>query len=58
VPPSLGDRLRHIVAAIDQIHQLLAERSKEQFAGDYMVRLAIERLFEIISEASRYIQMT
>lgn len=55
MPPSLGDRLVHIVTAIEDIRVLLRGRSRTDFAADLMLRLATERLFEIISEASRYI---
>jgi uncharacterized protein with HEPN domain len=55
VPPSLGDRLAHILMAIDDTRALLQGRSRADFAGDLVLRMAIERLFEIISEASRYI---
>ena len=55
MPPSLGDRLVHIVTAIDDIRALLRGRSRADFAADLMLRLATERLFEIISEASRHI---
>jgi uncharacterized protein with HEPN domain len=55
VPPSLGDRLAHILTAINDIRALLRDRSREDFEGDLMLRMAVERLFEIISEASRFI---
>ena len=55
MPPSLGDRLTHILQAIDDIGKLLQNRTRAEFASDIMLRLAVERLFEIISEASRFI---
>jgi len=55
MPPSLGDRLAHILAAIADIRKLLRSHSRADFASDLMARLAVERLFEIISEASRFI---
>ncbi|HWP25983.1 MAG TPA: DUF86 domain-containing protein [Xanthobacteraceae bacterium] len=55
VPPSLGDRLTHILTAIGDIRTLLRGRSRNDFASDLVLRMAIERLFEIISEASRHI---
>jgi uncharacterized protein with HEPN domain len=55
MPPSLGDRLVHILNAIEDIRRLLHGRSRSDFASDLMLRMAAERLFEIISEASRYI---
>lgn len=55
MPPSLGDRLAHILTAIEDIRALLRGRSRSDFASNMMLRMAVERLFEIISEASRYI---
>ena len=55
MPPSLGDRLAHILTAIDDIRALLAGRSRVDFKNDKMLRMAVERLFEVISEASRFI---
>ncbi len=53
--PTLGDRLAHIITAIDDIRELMAGRSLAEFSGDRFLRMAVERLFEIISEASRWI---
>lgn len=55
MPPTLGDRLIHILDAIDNIRKFLANKRRQDFAADLALRLAIERSFEIISEASRYI---
>jgi uncharacterized protein with HEPN domain len=55
MPPTLADRLVHILEAINNIQTLLAERRFEDFANDLLARLAVERCFEIISEASRRI---
>jgi uncharacterized protein with HEPN domain len=55
VPPTLADRLDHILQSIQNIEELLAGKSRESFASDLLLRLAIERSFEIISEASRRI---
>jgi uncharacterized protein with HEPN domain len=55
VPPTLGDRLVHILTAIEEIRAALTGRSLEDFTADPLRRMAVERLFEIISEASRYI---
>jgi uncharacterized protein with HEPN domain len=55
VPPTLSDRLIHILTAIEDIRVATAGRSLEDFAADPLRRMAIERLFEIMSEASRYI---
>ncbi len=55
MPPTLGDRLIHIVTAIEDIRVALAGRSLVDFTADPLRRMAVERLFEIMSEASRYI---
>ena len=55
MPPSLGDRLAHILTAIEDIRALLLGRSRADFEADRMRRVAVERMFEIISEASRFI---
>jgi uncharacterized protein with HEPN domain len=55
MPPTVADRLVHILAAIDAIQSALANKQLEDLRGDLMLRLAIERSFEIICEASRRI---
>jgi uncharacterized protein with HEPN domain len=55
VRPTLGDRLAHILTAIEDIRAALAGLSLADFTADPIRRLAVERLLEIISEASRYI---
>ncbi len=55
MPPTLADRLAHILTAIDAIQTALANKSLEDLKDDLFLRLAIERAFEIISEASRNI---
>jgi uncharacterized protein with HEPN domain len=55
VRPTLGDRLAHILTAIEDIRTALAGRSLADFTADSMRRMAVERLLEIISEASRHI---
>jgi uncharacterized protein with HEPN domain len=55
LPPTLSDRLHHILEAIEEIEQALAGKDAEQFAQDRLVRVAVERLLEIISEASRHL---
>jgi uncharacterized protein with HEPN domain len=47
--------LVHILAAIDTISSMLANKKLENFTTDIPLRLAVERAFEIISEASRRI---
>ena len=55
MPPTLADRLVHIPAAIDTIQNALANKRFDDMTGDLMLRLAVERSFEIICEASRRI---
>jgi uncharacterized protein with HEPN domain len=55
MPPTLADRLVHILAAIDTIQAALANKTIEDVAEDLMLRLAVERPFEIMCEASRRI---
>jgi uncharacterized protein with HEPN domain len=55
LPPTLADRLRHILEAIEDMEHILAGKTEAQFAADRFLRLSVERLFEIISEASRHI---
>lgn len=55
MPPTLADRLVHILTAIDAIQALLNGKSAKNFADDFPLRLAVERALEIICEASRRI---
>lgn len=53
MPPTLQDRLRDILEAIDDIEKLLSGSGLEKFNNDRILRLAIERLLEIACEATR-----
>ena len=55
MPPTFADRLRHILDAINDIDEILRDKTFESFRDDRFVRVATERLLEIISEASRHI---
>jgi uncharacterized protein with HEPN domain len=55
MPPTLGDRLVHLLNAIENIHLALRHRSLDDFKGDLFCQAAVERFFEIMSEASRYL---
>jgi len=55
MPPTLADRLVHILEAINNIQTALRSKTREDLTNDIFLRLAIERSFEIISEASRRI---
>lgn len=55
MPPTLSDRVVHILEAIERIERALAGKSRGDLAGDLLLRLAIERLLEVICEASRHL---
>jgi uncharacterized protein with HEPN domain len=55
VPPSLGDRLSHILEAIDRIILLLEGQTKESLGADWMRQLALERALEVICEVARHL---
>jgi uncharacterized protein with HEPN domain len=51
----VADRLRHILEAITRIETLTAGKTLEDYAADWVIRDALERNFERVSEASRHI---
>jgi uncharacterized protein with HEPN domain len=53
MPPTVEDRLRDILEAIGDIESLLQGADIQKFGADRVLRLAIERLLEIVCEASR-----
>jgi uncharacterized protein with HEPN domain len=53
VPPTTQDRLLDIIESISSIEKMIQGKDLEQFASDMMLRLATERLLEIVCEASR-----
>ena len=55
MPPTLADRLVHILTAIDAIQTMLAKKTVEDYSADFLLRLAVERALEIVCEASRRI---
>jgi uncharacterized protein with HEPN domain len=55
MPPTLADRLMHVLTAIDTIENALADKRLEDLTRDLMLRLAVERSFEIICEAAHRI---
>jgi uncharacterized protein with HEPN domain len=55
VPPTLADRLAHILESILGIEQLLNGKTQADIVANRPLRLALEREFEIISEATRKI---
>ena len=52
MPPTVADRLTHILIATETIETMLAGKTIEDFAADLPLRLAVERALEIICEAS------
>jgi uncharacterized protein with HEPN domain len=55
MPPTLTDRLAHILEAINDIQTLVSGKTLHSFADDRYLRMTVERALEIISEASRSI---
>ena len=55
MPPTVEDRLRDILEAITDIESVVKGFTFDQFVSEKTARLAIERLLEIICEASRFI---
>jgi uncharacterized protein with HEPN domain len=55
VRPTLADRLEHIATAIGNIRKIVSGQTGDSFSDDLVMRLAVERLLEVISEASRHI---
>jgi len=52
MPPTVEDRLRDILEAVTEIQDVMQGVSLTQFASDRRTRLLIERLLEIVCEAS------
>jgi uncharacterized protein with HEPN domain len=55
MPPTLADRVRHILEAIEEIERALAGKSLQEFSADRFLRAGIERLLEIVCEALRHL---
>ena len=55
MPPTLADRVQHMLEAIEDCENILRAKNRRAFATDRLTRLAVERALEIISEASRHI---
>jgi uncharacterized protein with HEPN domain len=53
--PSIADRLRHILDAIARVQALTAGKDLSGYRVDWVVRDAVERNLERLSEASRHI---
>jgi uncharacterized protein with HEPN domain len=52
----VADRLRHISDAIARIETLTLGKSFEDYAADWVIRDAVERNLERVSEASRHVR--
>nr|WP_312016477.1 HepT-like ribonuclease domain-containing protein [Bradyrhizobium liaoningense] len=55
MPPTVEDRLLDILEAITDIEGVAKGLTFDQFVSEKTSRLAIERLLEIVCEASRFI---
>ena len=55
MPPTVEDRLRDILESIAEIESLINGADFRRFSSDRMLCLAVERLLEIVCEASRNI---
>jgi uncharacterized protein with HEPN domain len=55
MPPTVEDRLRDVLEAIQEIEVMLAGMSFEQFSADNIRRMAAERYLEIACEAARHL---
>ncbi|OCK61239.1 HepT-like ribonuclease domain-containing protein [Bradyrhizobium sp. LMTR 3] len=53
--PTIADRVGHIANAIGSIREIVAGQTHDSFANNLVMRMAVGRLLEIISEASRFI---
>src|SRR5215210_4618972 len=52
MPPTVEDRLRDILESIAEIEALMNGADLQRFSTDRMLNLAVERLLEIVCEAS------
>lgn len=55
MPASLDDRISHIKEAIAGIRLLRNRAAEHEIRRDPILRAALERFFEVVSEASRHI---
>lgn len=53
--PTVADRLAHIADAIDSIARFTRGKTEAEFSADPMLRDAVERNLERLSEASRHV---
>ena len=52
MPPSIDDRLRDILGAIEKIERATSDMNVTEFADDELVRAATERFLGVVCEAS------
>jgi uncharacterized protein with HEPN domain len=55
VHASLEDRLRDIVEAVELIGRFVADKTYADYAGEALVRYAVERALLIVAEASQHV---
>lgn len=55
MPPTVADRVRHILQAIADVEFLLRGKSPDDYAADRFLQFATERALEIVCEASRHL---
>ena len=55
MPPTAQDRMQDVLEAIEEIDDILLGVQFSRFDSDRRMRLLIERLLEIVCEASRFI---
>jgi uncharacterized protein with HEPN domain len=55
MPPTLPDRLVHILDTINDIQTILSGATVASFAADKFQQMIVERSFEIIYEESRHL---
>ncbi|MFD2182043.1 HepT-like ribonuclease domain-containing protein [Rhodoplanes azumiensis] len=55
MPPTVADRVRHILRAIADIEILLADKTPTDYAAERYLQFATERALEIVCEATRHL---
>jgi uncharacterized protein with HEPN domain len=55
MPPTLADRVWHILTAIQDIEHALSNKTYDDFVADRLLRAGVERLIEIVCEPTRRI---
>lgn len=58
MPPTVADRVRHILQAIADIEILLAGKTRADYAAERYLQFATERALEIVCEATHHLPKT